>query len=46
MVAENDAPTTKKTDRPIRMLASPGSTNSSTNAITAKTASVLNWRVR
>jgi hypothetical protein len=42
------APSRKKRERPMRTSAPPsaGSANSTTNAIAAKTAKVLNWRVR
>jgi hypothetical protein len=52
IVAENTAPTTKKTDRPILTSVSlspaseTGSRNSSTTAMTTKIPSVLNWRTR
>ena len=47
MAAEKPAPTRKKIDRPIRTeVSSAGSTNSSANASAAKTASVLNCRLR
>ena len=47
MNAENDAPTTKKTERPMRIeVSSAGSSVSRMSASTAKPASVLNCRVR
>jgi hypothetical protein len=51
MVAEKPAPIRKKTDRKIFSVVSlpspcTGNRNSSRNATTAKTDSVLNWRDR